>query len=598
MRRASPGLLLALGALVMPGSAGAGQSAATPATALPALVADAPPAPLPPEMITRNGGGHATVRAVQVTAPIRVDGRLDEDIYGSVAPISDFIQIDPRNGDPASQRTEVWLLFDRDNVYVSARCWESNPERMVANELRRDNFTIYSNNDAVTFIFDTFYNRRDGTLFVVTPIGGRFDGQYTNERQYNTDFNPIWDVSTGRFEGGWTLEAVIPFKSLRYPQEGPQVWGFKMMRNNRWRNELSSLTLLPPARAVNAITQSSRAATMVGLHAPARSKNIEIKPYVTGDLTTDLTTTPRTSNAARGDAGLDVKFGLTQGMTADVTYNPDFAQVEADEQQVNLTRFSLFFPEKRDFFLENQTLFTVGTTGPSQGAGDTPASSTRRSIAQSGVGRNDTLGVDGAFSFFTDFTIATCWARTRTEGRNGRDQSYRAQLDYTGDRYGVQMERLVVVPDFNPEVGFVRRGDMRRASASSATARGRRRLRRSGNSPLPRRSITSRMPPAAWRRAASSGSWPSSSRTATVSRSRTPTRSISPSELPHRTGIVLPVGVRIRQRGRHVHLRTAAGCRRRVGRARGFLQRSQDDGGRQPRPRQITTRSRWSRRSR
>ncbi|MGE3957394.1 MAG: DUF5916 domain-containing protein [Vicinamibacterales bacterium] len=462
---------------------------------------------------------------------MKTDGHLDEEVYTTVPPLSGFIQVDPRNGAPAGQRTDVWVLFDRDNVYVSARCWESNLDRMVANELRHDSTTIYSNNDAVTFIFDTFYNRRDGTLFVVNPIGGRFDGQYTNERQYNTDFNPIWDVSTGRFDGGWTFEAAIPFKSLRYPQEGPQVWGFNVLRNNRWKNELSALTLLPPARGVNAITQSSRAATMVGLETPALSKNIEVKPYVTGDLTTDRTTTPATANQASGDAGLDVKFGLTQGMTGDVTYNPDFAQVEADEQQVNLTRFSLFFPEKRDFFLENQTLFTIGTTGASQGAGDTPilfysrrigingsrevplelggratgrvgrfgiglldiqsndepvsgaeatnfsvirvkrdvlrrsnigAIYTGRSVAQSGVGRNDTVGVDGAFSFFTDFTIATYWARTRTVGRDGHDQSYRGQLDYTGDRYGVQLEHLLVDRNFNPEVGFVRRGDMRK----------------------------------------------------------------------------------------------------------------------------------------
>jgi hypothetical protein len=495
-------------------------------------VADAPPPPQAPAVINRDAAGRATVRAVPAATPIRIDGRLDEQPYATVAPFSDFVQVDPNNGAPASQRTEMWLFFDRDNVYVAARCWESNPERMVANELRRDNFTIYRDNDAVTFIFDTFYNRRDGTLFVVTPIGGRFDGQYTNERQYNSDFNPIWEVSTGRFAGGWTFEAAIPFKSLRYPQEGPQVWGFNAQRNNRWKNELSAVTLLPPARGVNAVTQSSRAATLVGIDAPARSRNIEIKPYVTGDLTTDLTVTPSRSNDPSGDLGVDAKFGLTQGMTADLTVNPDFAQVEADEQQVNLTRFSLFFPEKRDFFLENQTLFAMGTTGASQGAGDTPIlfysrrigingnrevpldaggratgrvgrygiglldiqsgdepvsgarssnfsvvrikrdvlrrSSiggiyTGRSRAQSGVGRNDLVGVDGSFSFFTDFTVVTYWARSWTEGREGRDQSYRGQLDYTGDRYGVQLERLVVDPNFNPEVGFVRRPDMRKS---------------------------------------------------------------------------------------------------------------------------------------
>ena len=502
----------------------------------PRFVADAPVAPTPPAVISRDTAGHATIRAVRLASPLRIDGRLDDEVYSTIPPISDFVLVDPRNGTPPSQRTEAWLLFDDTNVYVSVRCWESNLERMVANELRRDNNAIYSNNDAVTFIFDTFYNRRDGTLFVVTPIGGRFDGQYTNERQYNTDFNPVWSVSTGRFEGGWSFEAVVPFKSLRYPQGGPQVWGFNAQRNNRWKNELSALTLLPPARGVNAVTQSSRAATLIGLDAPASSKNIQLKPYVTSNLTTDLTAAPAIAGDLAGDVGLDLKFSLTQGLTADVTYNPDFAQVEADEAQVNLTRFSLFFPEKRDFFLENQTLFTVGTTGASQGAGDTPvlfysrrvgingnrlvpldaggrvtgragtfslgllniesaddplggaeatnfsvirvkrdvlrrsnigAIYTGRSKAQAGLGRNDLVGLDGAFSFFTDFTIATYWARSRTEGREGRDQSYRGQLDYTGDRYGLQAERLVVDPNFNPEVGFVRRPDMRKTFAQA-----------------------------------------------------------------------------------------------------------------------------------
>jgi Carbohydrate family 9 binding domain-like len=236
-------LALVVAAILTTTGSAAGQqneAPARPAATAPVVGPAVPAAPSAPEVITRDSAGSATVRAVAATGPIRLDGRLDEAHYTTVLPFSDFVQIDPRNGQPATQRTEAWLSFDDNNVYVSVRCFESNPERMVANELRRDNIIIYNNNDAVTFIFDTFYSRRDGTLFVVTPIGGRFDGQYTNERQYNQDFNPIWDVRTGRFDGGWTFEAAIPFKTLRYPQEGPQVWGFNMMRNNRWKNELSS----------------------------------------------------------------------------------------------------------------------------------------------------------------------------------------------------------------------------------------------------------------------------------------------------------------------------------------------------------------------
>jgi len=500
---------------------------------LPRLIDGAPQPPTAPAVIVRDDAGRATVRAQRVTEAPSIDGQLDEAIYSRMPAITDFIQVDPENGAQATQRTEAWVLFDDSNVYVAVRAWESNPERMVATELRRDNGTIYSQNDGVTFIFDTFYNRRDGQLFVITPIGGRFDGQYTNERQYNSDFNPIWDVSTGRFDGGWSFEAAIPFKSMRYPAGGPQVWGFNMLRNNRWKNELSTITHLPPARGVNAVTQSSMAATLVGIEAPARSRDIEIKPYVIGDLTSDVTAQPATSNEPDGDVGIDVKFSVTQGLTGDVTYNPDFAQVEADEQQVNLTRFNLFFPEKRDFFLENQGVFSVGTTGLRGGA-DTPvlfysrrigiagqrevpldlggrvtgrvgryaigllniqadeqplanvrstnfsvlrvrrdvlrrsnigAMYTGRSVAESGVGRNDMVALDGNFGFFTDLSIATYWAQTWTDGRVRGDQSYRAQLDYTADRYGLIVERLVVEPDFNPEVGFVRRSDMEKSYA-------------------------------------------------------------------------------------------------------------------------------------
>src|SRR5262249_36589 len=156
--------------------------------------------------------------------------------------------------------------------------------------------------------------------------------------------------------------AAIPFKSLRYRGGSSQVWGFQMRRNNRWKNEISYLTAVSDGRGFNGVNQMSRAATLVGIEAPAGSRNIEVKPYAVGSLTSDATAVPKLNNKAEGDIGLDVKYGLTQNLTADVTFNTDFAQVEADEQQINLTRFSLFFPEKREFFLENQGLFQFGAT--------------------------------------------------------------------------------------------------------------------------------------------------------------------------------------------------------------------------------------------
>ena len=171
------------------------------------------------------------------------------------------------------------------------------------------------------------------------------------------------------------MEVAIPFKSLRYSAGQAQIWGFNALRTNRWKNELATITRIPPGRGMQSVQQASLAATVVGLPAPGSSRNLDVKPYVTTSLTTDMNARPRLTNDLNGDVGLDVKYGVTQNLIADFTYNTDFAQVEADEAQVNLTRFSLFFPEKREFFLENQGTFSFGgvaTSGRNAVGGDTP----------------------------------------------------------------------------------------------------------------------------------------------------------------------------------------------------------------------------------
>ncbi|TPW09594.1 MAG: hypothetical protein FD127_4095, partial [Acidimicrobiaceae bacterium] len=359
------------------------------------------------------------------------------------------------------------------------------------------------------------------------------DGQSFNERQYSVDWNPVWEVAVGRFDGGWTVEAAIPFKSLRYQPGTAQTWGFNARRNNKWKNEIAFLAVIPPAFGIGRGSfAASRYPTLVGLDAPSGAKNLDVKPYAVADLTTDRARTPAVTNEFGGDAGLDVKYGVTQNLTADFTYNTDFAQVEADEQQINLTRFSLFFPEKRDFFLENQGTFVFGASSivVAQVTGDTPLlfysrriglnqgvevpllaggrltgrigryslgfvdlrtrdapqaratatnfgvarlrrdilrrssigiMATTRSVAQSGNGSNEAYGVDGTFAFFNNLSMNTYWARTHSTGPAGDDTSYRAQVEYAGDRYGALFDRLVVGERFNPEVGFVRRRNIR-----------------------------------------------------------------------------------------------------------------------------------------
>ena len=448
-------------------------------------------------------------------------------------------------------------MFDETNVYVSARVWDSAPEsEWVANEMRRDTSQLRQN-DTFTALFDTFYDRRNGFNFYTNPLGARADQQFTNEGNPNGDWNPVWDVRTGRFDGGWTVEMEIPFKTLRYRSEPPHVWGIQLRRAIRRKNEWVYLTRLPISagggRGSAGIFRISSAGTLVGLDPPPASRNIEIKPYAIGGLTTDLAASPALVDRTDGDYGLDVKYGITQNLTADFTVNTDFAQVEVDEQQVNLTRFNLFFPEKREFFLEGRGIFgfarggvtgritrrrsggggifgglnvpqlfysrrigleqapdgtsrvvpivggarVTGKIGPfdvgalNLHAGNEAVSRTdptnftvvrlkrdilrrsavgamftNRSISREGPGSSQAYGVDGTFAFHDNLSMIGYVARTRVPGRSGKDFSYQGKFEYAGDRYGLDVDHLVVEDNFIPEVGFLRRDNFRRTFAS------------------------------------------------------------------------------------------------------------------------------------
>ena len=254
--------------------------------------------------------------------------------------------------------------------------------------MRRDSPSIQSNDQFGVFL-DTYYDRRNSVGFFVNPLGGFSDLQITNEADPNTDWNPIAQIRTGRFDGGWTVEMAIPFRSLRYRAGRDQVWGIQMRRFIVRKNELSHLTALPASVVRNGAQGAIRVSmygTLVGIEPPPPTRNLEVKPYVISGLETDLTADPQISNDGYADAGLDVKYGITENLTADLTFNTDFAQVEVDEQQVNLTRFNLFFPEKREFFLESQGIFEFGNggRGAGGGGGGRPGSG---SVNSSGRGR-------------------------------------------------------------------------------------------------------------------------------------------------------------------------------------------------------------------
>jgi hypothetical protein len=497
---------------------------------------DGPPPPVAPDVVARDETGRATLRAVRIEGPLTIDGRLDEAIYASVPAIADFVQQEPHEGAPATEATDVWVFFDDDHLYVAARCWDSEPDRIVADELRRDHDRLVEN-DNFGVTLDTFYDRRNGYLFYTTPAGALSDSLITDESSSGRDWNTVWEVRTARFERGWTVEMAIPFRSLRFAPGRDQIWGINFRRMVSRKNERSYLTPVARAWGRGGVLRLSASASLVGLEVPAGRPPLEMKPYSSARLDTDRVADPARVNAFGGDVGLDVKYGLTRGLTLDVTTNTDFAQVEVDEQQVNLTRFSLFFPEKRDFFLEGQGIFAFagqsggGGPGGGGGGGSTPilffsrriglsdgqevpiqvgsrltgragrysvgalairtgaspdgvvvpttfsvvrvkrdvlrrsnvgAILTHRQPSGNGRGANLAAGLDASFTFFDGLKLNAYIAETQTPGLGGDERSYRAQADFTGDRIGFIVDHVRVGANFNPEVGYVRRQDVRR----------------------------------------------------------------------------------------------------------------------------------------
>src|SRR5262245_17703333 len=219
-----------------------------------------------------------TVRATRIREPIALDGRLDDSVYTEVQPVSDFVQQEPNEGAPATERTEAWVLFDDDNLYVACRCWDRHPERMVLNEMRRDSPNL-RNNDNFAVALDTFHDRRNGFLFSITPLGAFFDALTLDERTYNSDWNTVWKNEVGRFDGGWVAELAIPFKSLRYPAGRDQTWGINIRRTIRAKNEGTYIVPMRPDWGPGAIFRMSAAATLTGIEVPPAGTNLEIKTY-------------------------------------------------------------------------------------------------------------------------------------------------------------------------------------------------------------------------------------------------------------------------------------------------------------------------------
>ncbi len=303
--------------------------------------------------------------AIRINEKITIDGKLEEPAWGAAKPAANFIQWEPEPGAPATAPTEVRILYDDKNLYIGAICFDGDMTHLVVNELKED--FGGTDSDGLAFILDTLHDRRSGFFFGTNPVGAKRDSQITNE-EHNFDWDGVWDVNVTQNEKSWIAEFVIPLKTLRFSSDPAQEWGFQVLRRLRRRNEDSFWSPLPRRYRVQRV---SMAGTLKGIENIRQGQNLKIKPYVIGGVQQVRSNNVLSNNFDR-DGGFDVKYGLTQQLTLDLTYRTDFSQVEVDQQQVNLTRFSLFFPEKREFFLENSGTFAFGLPIPTYANGGGP----------------------------------------------------------------------------------------------------------------------------------------------------------------------------------------------------------------------------------
>ncbi|MCZ6916037.1 MAG: DUF5916 domain-containing protein [Gemmatimonadetes bacterium] len=301
--------------------------------------------------------------------PPFVDGRLDDAVWASAPVITDFVQHEPFEGRPATERTEIRVLYDDTAIYIGAWMFDRDPSGILTGENRRD--ADLRDADALLIVLDTYRDRQNGFVFGTTPAGIEYDGQVVRNGEgglstsrraqggagaaggFNLNWDGSWEVATSIDEAGWYAEFRIPFSTLRYGGGGEQTWGLNVSRTVRRTNEEDFWAPIPRQFTLYRVSQ---AGVLEGIETPTR-RTLQVTPYALSSARRDFTAD---TSAWDAEFGGDAKIGLTPGLNLDLTYNTDFAQVEVDEQQINLTRFSLFFPEKRPFFLENAGTFTVG----------------------------------------------------------------------------------------------------------------------------------------------------------------------------------------------------------------------------------------------
>lgn len=462
----------------------------------------------------------AVLRATVITAPVRLDGRLDEPFWAAADSVADFRQREPLQGAPASERTVVRVVRDTKALYFGVRLYDSDPALIRATQWRRDaNLDDYD--DVVTLLIDGLRDRRSGFVFATNPNGAMWDAQITVQDDADENWNGIWQVAVSRDSAGWTAEFRIPFQTLRFHDETDGTFGFNVRRSIPRRNEED---LWQGWGRTQGLYRQQYEGAIVELGPLARGRNVELRPYVLGralEKDHDLSGVATDSGRVDGKVGLDVKLGVTPTVTTDLTVNTDFAQVEADQQVVNLTRFPLVFPEKREFFLESSGIFSFGfnevsqlfysrriglredstgatspvpilaggriygkagpwtlglldvRTGGADRANDAVVRIKRDLLGRSYVGAMATLrsgpgvrGTESAFGVDADFPMVvggrnvepTFWlAGTRVPGIAGTPVAFRIATDYPNDLFDNFVSLYRIENGFSPTLGFFRR---------------------------------------------------------------------------------------------------------------------------------------------
>jgi hypothetical protein len=459
--------------------------------------------------------------AAGLDSPPILDGIVAGDpAWRGATPARGFWQVRPDDGQPSTQKTDVYVGFTETALYIGVMAWDDDPDGIIVTDSRRD--SSLDDTDAFLVVIDGLLDRRNGYVFGTNAAGIEYDGQVVKEGSgggaFNRNWDGAWSVQAAVTEDGWSAEFEIPFRTLRYGGGQTQDWGINFQRNIR---RISEVAYWAPLERDRNLFRVSRAGTLTGVVPPAQ-RNLQFTPYVLGESRKggDL---PGTRSEA--DAGFDVKYSITPSLTLDLTYNTDFAQVEVDEQQVNLDRFNLFFPEKRPFFLENAGQFAVGNgeevemffsrrigiaadgseipveggarlsgklgertnigllyMGTEAVEGVAPANdfavvrvnqelANRSSVGAIFVNRdaeedyNRTWAVDGRWGIGEHVLLSGWVARTETPGRDDRDDAFSLKADYSSPAWGANASYTELGKDFNPEVGFLERSEYRKASA-------------------------------------------------------------------------------------------------------------------------------------